>query len=275
METAPALQLALTEALTHASPTRPVAVDCSLLTFCDSSGLNALLTARRAAQETGTVIRLLAPTPSSSASLTDGRPIPLPRGSETRRQTAALRGDSRTDCPNRQGGGARTVTGVRVASRARPPHPPATTPPPPNPIPQRRHQRMPHRNRPHTDGTPFTTAVTDVVARRPRSAPHPDLHGTAAVHLGQHGPLGLHARIHSPSPVPASNRAASESTRTASPITSHRIRPARRAMPTYSHICCSRARSSPVHRCRGGRRRAPPAKRAGDRGSGRERRRPR
>ncbi|MCC0100435.1 STAS domain-containing protein [Streptomyces flavotricini] len=63
IETAPALQLALIEALTHASPTRPVAVDCSLLTFCDSSGLNALLTARRAAQETGTVIRLAAPNP--------------------------------------------------------------------------------------------------------------------------------------------------------------------------------------------------------------------
>ncbi|KOY50415.1 STAS domain-containing protein [Streptomyces sp. XY332] len=61
IETAPALQLALTEALTHASPTRPVAVDCSLLTFCDSSGLNALLAARRSAQETGTVIRLAAP----------------------------------------------------------------------------------------------------------------------------------------------------------------------------------------------------------------------
>ncbi|MFD9722308.1 STAS domain-containing protein [Streptomyces sp. NPDC059072] len=63
IETAPALLLALTDALAHASPAKPVAVDCSGLTFCDSSALNALLTARRTAQETGTVIRLAAPRP--------------------------------------------------------------------------------------------------------------------------------------------------------------------------------------------------------------------
>lgn len=61
IKTAPALHLALTEALTHASAAKPVAVDCSALTFCDSSALNALLTARRTAQEAGTVIRLAAP----------------------------------------------------------------------------------------------------------------------------------------------------------------------------------------------------------------------
>ncbi|MFG2983095.1 STAS domain-containing protein [Streptomyces sp. NPDC048258] len=61
LETAHSLQLALSEALTYASPAKPVAVDCSRLTFCDSSALNALLAARRAAQETGTVIRLAAP----------------------------------------------------------------------------------------------------------------------------------------------------------------------------------------------------------------------
>ncbi|MCX4625186.1 MULTISPECIES: STAS domain-containing protein [unclassified Streptomyces] len=61
IETAPSLRLALTEALAHASSAKPVVVDCSRLTFCDSSALNALLTARRTAQETDTVIRLAAP----------------------------------------------------------------------------------------------------------------------------------------------------------------------------------------------------------------------
>ncbi|MDK9496073.1 STAS domain-containing protein [Streptomyces katrae] len=63
IETAPALHLALAEALAHASAAKPVAVDCSGLTFCDSSALNALLTARRTAQAAGTVIRLAAPSP--------------------------------------------------------------------------------------------------------------------------------------------------------------------------------------------------------------------
>ncbi|MFK0045901.1 STAS domain-containing protein [Streptomyces sp. NPDC090741] len=61
IETAPSLRLALSEALAHASPAKPVVVDCSRLTFCDSSALNALLTARRTAQDTDTVIRLAAP----------------------------------------------------------------------------------------------------------------------------------------------------------------------------------------------------------------------
>ncbi|MBZ9599414.1 MULTISPECIES: STAS domain-containing protein [Streptomyces] len=61
IETAPSLRLALAEALAHASSAKPVVVDCSRLTFCDSSALNALLAERRAAQETGTVIRLAAP----------------------------------------------------------------------------------------------------------------------------------------------------------------------------------------------------------------------
>ncbi|MFJ6481014.1 MULTISPECIES: STAS domain-containing protein [unclassified Streptomyces] len=61
IETAPALRFALAEALTHASPAKPVTVDCSRVSFCDSAALNALLAARRAAQETGTVVRLAAP----------------------------------------------------------------------------------------------------------------------------------------------------------------------------------------------------------------------
>ncbi|MFD9306993.1 STAS domain-containing protein [Streptomyces sp. NPDC060048] len=63
LETAASLQAALAEALTHASPARAVVVDCGGLTFCDSSALNALLAARRTAQETDTVIRLAAPHP--------------------------------------------------------------------------------------------------------------------------------------------------------------------------------------------------------------------
>ncbi|MFD9358363.1 STAS domain-containing protein [Streptomyces sp. NPDC060031] len=60
IETAPSLQLALTEALSHASPAKPLVVDCTRLAFCDSSALNALLGARRAAEEIGTVVRLAA-----------------------------------------------------------------------------------------------------------------------------------------------------------------------------------------------------------------------
>ncbi|WP_328299293.1 STAS domain-containing protein [Streptomyces sp. NBC_00435] len=63
MEKAPSLRFALAEALTHASPAKAVVVDCGAITFCDSSALNALLAARRAAQETGSVIRLAAPNP--------------------------------------------------------------------------------------------------------------------------------------------------------------------------------------------------------------------
>ncbi|MFI5982444.1 STAS domain-containing protein [Streptomyces sp. NPDC051555] len=61
IETAPCLRLALSEALSHASPSRPVVLDCSRLTFCDSTALNALLAARRAGQQSGAVIRLAAP----------------------------------------------------------------------------------------------------------------------------------------------------------------------------------------------------------------------
>ncbi|MFD8144558.1 STAS domain-containing protein [Streptomyces sp. NPDC059708] len=56
------------EALAHASAANPVALDCSGLTFCDSSALNALLTMRRTAQATGTVIRLAAASPQLSES---------------------------------------------------------------------------------------------------------------------------------------------------------------------------------------------------------------
>ncbi|MER5727542.1 STAS domain-containing protein [Streptomyces sp. NPDC002138] len=58
LDTAPALRLALTEALAHASPARPVVVDCGRVTFCDSSALNTLIAARRTAQESGAAVRL-------------------------------------------------------------------------------------------------------------------------------------------------------------------------------------------------------------------------
>ncbi|WP_327308464.1 STAS domain-containing protein [Streptomyces sp. NBC_01298] len=61
IDTASALRIALSRALTHASPARPVVVDCSRLTFCDSSGLNALLTARLTAQKVSAVIHLADP----------------------------------------------------------------------------------------------------------------------------------------------------------------------------------------------------------------------
>lgn len=52
--------------------------------------------------------------------------------------------------------------------RPRPPHPPATAQPPPDPIPQRHHRRMPHRNRTHTDDTTPTTSVTTALLLVPR-----------------------------------------------------------------------------------------------------------
>ncbi|MFD6888006.1 STAS domain-containing protein [Streptomyces sp. NPDC059957] len=61
IDTAPSLHSALTQALRHASPAKDLVIDCSGVTFCDSSGLNTLLAVRRAAQETSTVIRLAAP----------------------------------------------------------------------------------------------------------------------------------------------------------------------------------------------------------------------
>ncbi|MEU8779186.1 STAS domain-containing protein [Streptomyces sp. NPDC048606] len=66
--TAPALRLALSEAIRRASATRPVTVDCTSLTFCDSSALNILLAARHTARELGILIRLAAPSPSFNAS---------------------------------------------------------------------------------------------------------------------------------------------------------------------------------------------------------------
>ncbi|MFD3326865.1 STAS domain-containing protein [Streptomyces sp. NPDC058701] len=56
-----ALGAALSAALVHASEARGVVVDCSRLEFCDSSALNALLSARRTAVEAGSVIRLESP----------------------------------------------------------------------------------------------------------------------------------------------------------------------------------------------------------------------
>ncbi|MFD9458623.1 STAS domain-containing protein [Streptomyces sp. NPDC059985] len=61
LTTGPHLSRALAEALRHASPTRPLVVDCSRLTFCDSAGLNALLIARQTAQKAGIDIRLDSP----------------------------------------------------------------------------------------------------------------------------------------------------------------------------------------------------------------------
>ncbi|MET9607218.1 STAS domain-containing protein [Streptomyces sp. NPDC006512] len=57
----PHLSRALAEALRHATPARPLVLDCSRLTFCDSAGLNALLVARQTAQKAGIDIRLDSP----------------------------------------------------------------------------------------------------------------------------------------------------------------------------------------------------------------------
>ncbi|MFG2484841.1 MULTISPECIES: STAS domain-containing protein [Streptomyces] len=65
MATAPLLSRALAQALAHvgASQADRIVTDCSRVTFCDSSGLNALLAARLEAIRTGAAIHLANPAP--------------------------------------------------------------------------------------------------------------------------------------------------------------------------------------------------------------------
>ncbi|MFJ3856908.1 STAS domain-containing protein [Streptomyces sp. NPDC090085] len=65
IDTAPSLGRALTHALAHVAASRAdrVVADCSRVTFCDSSGLNTLITARLQAVEAGTTIHLASPAP--------------------------------------------------------------------------------------------------------------------------------------------------------------------------------------------------------------------
>ncbi|MFF0553520.1 STAS domain-containing protein [Streptomyces sp. NPDC004311] len=60
IDTAPSLGRALTHALGFVAMSRAdrVVADCSRVTFCDSSGLNALITARLQAVEAGTTLHL-------------------------------------------------------------------------------------------------------------------------------------------------------------------------------------------------------------------------
>ncbi|MFD4738207.1 STAS domain-containing protein [Streptomyces virginiae] len=65
IDTAPSLSRALAHALTFVATSRAdrVVADCSRVTFCDSSGLNALLAARLRAIESGATIHLANPAP--------------------------------------------------------------------------------------------------------------------------------------------------------------------------------------------------------------------
>ncbi|MEV7174156.1 STAS domain-containing protein [Streptomyces sp. NPDC093224] len=65
IDTAPALSRALAHALACVAATRAdrVVADCSRVSFCDSSGLNALIAARLQAVEAGTTIHLASPAP--------------------------------------------------------------------------------------------------------------------------------------------------------------------------------------------------------------------
>ncbi|MFF5486452.1 STAS domain-containing protein [Streptomyces virginiae] len=65
IDTAPSLSRALAHALTFVAASRVdrVVADCSRVTFCDSSGLNALLAARLRAVEAGATIHLANPAP--------------------------------------------------------------------------------------------------------------------------------------------------------------------------------------------------------------------
>ena len=61
--TAPRLQSELTSALSDGKPTQ-IVVDMSGVEFCDSTGMNVLLAAHRAATERGGQLALAAPRPS-------------------------------------------------------------------------------------------------------------------------------------------------------------------------------------------------------------------
>ncbi|MFF2198812.1 STAS domain-containing protein [Streptomyces sp. NPDC058157] len=61
LDTAPALTRALDEAFTGLPAPETVVVDCAGVGFCSSSGLNALLDARRRAIGAGIAFRLAAP----------------------------------------------------------------------------------------------------------------------------------------------------------------------------------------------------------------------
>ncbi|MFE7093353.1 STAS domain-containing protein [Streptomyces erythrochromogenes] len=65
IDTAPTLSRALAHALTYVATSRAdrIVADCSRVTFCDSSGLNALIAARLQAVEAGTAIHLANPAP--------------------------------------------------------------------------------------------------------------------------------------------------------------------------------------------------------------------
>ncbi|WP_423834522.1 STAS domain-containing protein [Streptomyces manipurensis] len=65
IDTAPSLGRALTHALGFVAMSRAdrVVADCSRVTFCDSSGLNALIAARLQAVEAGTTLHLANPAP--------------------------------------------------------------------------------------------------------------------------------------------------------------------------------------------------------------------
>ncbi|MFD0260075.1 STAS domain-containing protein [Kitasatospora indigofera] len=63
-DTAPRVRVALEDALAVAPVPPILVVDLAGVTFCDSSGLNALLQARIDAQGQGSVLRLARPTPA-------------------------------------------------------------------------------------------------------------------------------------------------------------------------------------------------------------------
>ncbi|MFD9083639.1 STAS domain-containing protein [Streptomyces erythrochromogenes] len=65
IDTAPTLSRALAHALTYVATSRAdhIVADCSRVTFCDSSGLNALIAARLQAVAAGTTIHLANPAP--------------------------------------------------------------------------------------------------------------------------------------------------------------------------------------------------------------------
>ena len=62
--TAPRLQSELTEVIATAAPASRVVVDLSGVEFCDSTGMNVLLSGLRQARERGGELELVAPHPA-------------------------------------------------------------------------------------------------------------------------------------------------------------------------------------------------------------------
>ncbi|MFD9009870.1 STAS domain-containing protein [Streptomyces sp. NPDC059552] len=103
--TAPLLSRALAYAFAHISASQAdrIVTDCSRITFCDSSGLNALLAARLEAVKAGAAVHLANPAPQLQRLLEiAGAASLFPREDDLPASTGSPAADARTS-PRRRG----------------------------------------------------------------------------------------------------------------------------------------------------------------------------